>query len=465
VIEVYGHPITSHALQVYFTALSCMPRCALLQASDAMVKRGFCFLSMREAHWPALMQTFNCQSQVQSAAYSLDGRHIVFGSYDHTVRIWDALAGKEVSKLEGHTDEVNSVAFSPDGRHIVSGSRDNTVRIWDALVGKEISRLEGHTNSVMSVTFSPDGRHVVSGSCDKTVRIWDALAGREVRKLKGHTDSVWFVAISPDGRHVVSGSGDYTVRIWDALAGKEVSRLEGHTDLVRSVVFSPDSRHIVSGSYDKTVRIWDAQAGKEVSRLEGHTDSVSSVAFSPDGRHVVSGSHDNTVRIWDVVTRLQVSILEHNKAVYRVSWTHHDWINVDGTIWSWTGKPIAMLATRCFHPSHYCSRLPKDHLQRRTSSNLIAAFVMGYPDWLDLTEHRYPSTHSSLLVFGSIRVGSQRRGDVLPRFKWRSDDLELHKHALHAERGGCTELATLCPVVGIHHPKAAVSKFVSERFA
>jgi WD40 repeat protein len=42
--------------------------------------------------------------------------------------VWDLATGKEMSKLEGHTNWVMSVAISPDGRTIVSGSYDNTIR-------------------------------------------------------------------------------------------------------------------------------------------------------------------------------------------------------------------------------------------------------------------------------------------------------------------------------------------------
>jgi WD40 repeat protein len=59
-----------------------------------------------------------------------DGKRIASGSYDQTVRLWDADAGQQISQpLTGHTDTVTSVAFSPDGKRIASGSYDKTVRV------------------------------------------------------------------------------------------------------------------------------------------------------------------------------------------------------------------------------------------------------------------------------------------------------------------------------------------------
>ena len=41
--------------------------------------------------------------------------------------------------LTGHSHYVNSVAYSPDGKHLVSGSYDNTVKVWDAQTGEEVN--------------------------------------------------------------------------------------------------------------------------------------------------------------------------------------------------------------------------------------------------------------------------------------------------------------------------------------
>jgi WD40 repeat protein len=101
-----------------------------------------------------------------------DGKLIVSGSNDHTIRIWDLETGQTLGPpLRGHITYVLSVAISPDGQRIVS-SGDRTILAWNAQTGKlYFAPLEGHTGVDRSVAISPNGQHIVSGSDDKPIRV------------------------------------------------------------------------------------------------------------------------------------------------------------------------------------------------------------------------------------------------------------------------------------------------------
>ena len=69
----------------------------------------------------------------------------------------------QLTVMKGHTGGVNSVVFSPDGKKIVSGSWDCTIRVWDSENGIEIIQsLKGHSENVCCVAYSPDGKRIAS---------------------------------------------------------------------------------------------------------------------------------------------------------------------------------------------------------------------------------------------------------------------------------------------------------------
>jgi WD40 repeat protein len=166
---------------------------------------------------------------------------------------------------------VTAVAFSPNGQHIVSGSDNGTIKLWDTARGELQKTLAGHSGWVRVVAFSPDGRHIASGSGDRTVKLWDTTRGELQQTLAGHSDWVTAVAFSPDGRYIASGSNDRTVKLWDTARGELQKTLAGHSHSVRAVAFSPDGRHIASGSNDRTVKLWDTAKLLKVSKYVGRT--------------------------------------------------------------------------------------------------------------------------------------------------------------------------------------------------
>ncbi|KZT50502.1 WD40 repeat-like protein [Calocera cornea HHB12733] len=308
-LRAFADPIADSASHIYLSAVIWAPATSTtVNIYRQTHMRTAQVYSGQLAALPTLKRIISQHEEgIASVAFSHDGRWIVSGSLDKTIRVWDAEFGTAMcDPLRGHTSRVRCVAFSHDGKRIVSCSADNTIRIWDGKNGTAIGKpLTGHDGWVRSVAFSQDGKRIVSGSTDRTIRIWNASEGTmEGSPLTGHSAPVRSVAFSPDGSHIVSGSGDGTILLWDLRTPtRQGNPLEGHSGGVTSVSFSQDGKHIISGSEDTTVRIWNVRTRKSRGEpLTGHTGAITSVSLSQDGTRIVSGSGDMTIRVWDANT-------------------------------------------------------------------------------------------------------------------------------------------------------------------
>ena len=94
---------------------------------------------------------------------------IVSGSYDETLKVWDAATGADRATLSGHSDEVGTCVISPDSSFIVSASV-KTLKMWDAATGAERATLTGHNRGISACAISPDASFLVSASWDETLK-------------------------------------------------------------------------------------------------------------------------------------------------------------------------------------------------------------------------------------------------------------------------------------------------------
>jgi eukaryotic-like serine/threonine-protein kinase len=190
-----------------------------------------------------------------------EGKRLAFASEGGQVRVIDIDTGKElIPPFLAHLGPMTFVTFAPDGKTLATGSWDQTVKLWDAATGAPLHTLGGHTHLIQFAAFRGDGRQIATASWDHTAKVWDAVTGKELFTLRGHNDRVTGVAFSPDGKHLATSSQDNTVRVWDSQSGKELTVLRGHTGYVLSVAFSQDGKRLASsGGYrgKGEVKVWD----------------------------------------------------------------------------------------------------------------------------------------------------------------------------------------------------------------
>jgi len=282
---------------------------------------------------------------ISSLAFSPDGKLLVTGSHDRTIKFWDPATGALQKTLSRHRGAVTAIAFSPDGQLVASASQDQTIRLWDVASGEERGTLRGHTGPVHAVAFGSDGKLLASAGEDGSVRLWQVATQKERTVLTGHAGPVWAVAFAPRGQTLASGGADHSVRCWSLEPADGPVVLKGHDKGVRAMAFAPDGKTLASGSMDQTVRLWDLATHQERAKLKGHTDVVSTVAFSPDGRTLASGDGDPSIlaslvsaksratqlrekpgeiKLWDVPSgQERASLRGHASPVFSVAFAPH----------------------------------------------------------------------------------------------------------------------------------------------
>lgn len=250
---------------------------------------------------------------VQSITFSSDGRLMASGSYDSSVKLWDARSGKQIKAFMRHPVPVLCVSFSPDGNMLASGLDSGAITLWDVNYKERIKVLKGHEGRVLSVRFSPNGLLLASASSDKIIRLWNMSTGREAKAFTGHTGSVNSLSFSPSGEILASGSSDGTIKLWDISSGDNKLTMTEATGPVNSVCFSHDGKMLASGSDNGTIRLWNADSGEELMLLTGHTRSIGvgdGMSFCPDGRILVSGASDNRILVWNLISGKMINELD-----------------------------------------------------------------------------------------------------------------------------------------------------------
>jgi WD40 repeat protein len=131
------------------------------------------------------------------------------------IKIWDAKTGKLVTNLKGHTETVACLAWSTDGRKLISGSIDHSIRTWDTVTWRQIAVLTGHTHLVHDIAISPNALILASASVDCTARLWNLGNGQPIGEPFQHENFVKCVSFSADGKLLATGCFDGNAYTWD----------------------------------------------------------------------------------------------------------------------------------------------------------------------------------------------------------------------------------------------------------
>jgi len=283
---------------------------------------------------------------------------IAVGGYSGVITILDVITGNQVTVLSGHTGMVQTLTFAPDGKSLISGSNDKTVKLWDMQTGGIVKTFSGHTSAVLSVSLSPSST-IASGSEDMSIHLWDSQTGEchcviEQQGFVTHVcfsptnpqhflsvcdDKVWqwdinghqvgptsngsHIAFSPDGTQFVVCTGT-AVTVQNFNSGVTVAYIPTvwmNLDMdknTRYCCFSPDGR-LVAVLAGGTSYVWDITSSEPclIGRFSQITSKTTSLAFSSPSS-LISVSYSGSVQFWQIGTPSTNPVMTDLESTYPI---------------------------------------------------------------------------------------------------------------------------------------------------
>ncbi|MGE5478641.1 MAG: caspase family protein [Bacteroidales bacterium] len=329
---------------------------SLLRTQTRVIERSVA-RNLERVFKPRLVVSKGATGPVSALTLSEDERLLMTATGNHTVRVWDLWAGREVARLVGHRARITAIAIAKNGSQAVSVGEDKLIKVWNLKQLGEVATLPEQAQAVTGVAINDDGSQLFTASADGKVRQWSLPAARLEREWDAHGGGFTRVALSPDGKRLISGGADDKVRVWDSASGAKLAEMDAGDSVlalavnangaiatgtadgdirlwdagfaptgrfangrkVTSVAFLPGNDRVVSGDGDGAVKLWSA-GGKEPLLLGKHDAGVSFVAANRDGGMALSGSEDGTSRLWN---------LRNNQPLLTLISTESGWAVVD----------------------------------------------------------------------------------------------------------------------------------------
>lgn len=201
---------------------------------------------------------------------------LVVSTLTGSIFLWDIITGQLIRTFQGHTDSVTALAFYQNGRQLVSGSWDGTIRIWDLQLGQEdLPKLLTDQQRVNSISISAD-RLIASGP-GASILTWDlSVSPPQITHISNSR-------VSTGGRLAFSPNSDYffaqmleAVYVW-SIEEKTFKRFGsirklGVSDIYQSLAigfnWQEDLFYLALGTVNGRLVIWDMRQAVEPAAFE-----------------------------------------------------------------------------------------------------------------------------------------------------------------------------------------------------
>ena len=263
--------------------------------------------------------------QLRTAIFSPDGKHLLLGSVNGSVGLWERASGRLVRQYPGLKDPVTSLAFSEDGTKLIAGAGYGAIRVWDTGTAETLA-AGGQRVTIDMVRFSRDGSRYFS-IADDGVRVWESRVGALVLAPTIPRVIEKWAALSPDGHSLLLTDSGPAVLL-SSLSGQRLRDFDAHPGGAFDAAFSADGSRVAVAGTDGRITIWRNPARPRWHEVHGTalkpTDGVAvlDAVFSPDGQLQAATGTDGIVRIRHVDDhREALQLPRHEGSIGALLWT------------------------------------------------------------------------------------------------------------------------------------------------
>jgi len=299
--------------------------------------RGGSVVSSQGAELGAPMRLSGHRGPVTGVASADQGRWIVSGGGDATLRVWNSGSGALVRTIE--LDDGPATAIAVDEHRALTGHASGAIVLWDLERAEKLAsfQTDAYVTSLAFVAGAAEiaattqagalalfdvrtpsslptllaagegpaelmavapGADLLAVAAADGVRLWRISTRTPQRSLRGHGGKVTALAFADGGRLLASGAASGTVRLMFPGSYRHQRLFRAHAGRVTALAFDRGDRLLASAGDDGVVRLWDLRGGRTPRAFRGHAGAVASLAFTADGRRVVSAGEDGVIRIF-----------------------------------------------------------------------------------------------------------------------------------------------------------------------
>ena len=246
---------------------------------------------------PVAKEIKNITKNTNWLALSPDYRTLVTSDDNRRIKMYDFESGRKIRDLEGYVQPALAVDVMPDGKHILVGSLDRNVTMWDITTG-QLVRTFDRSSDVNNIDISKNGKYFATTAVNtKFLKFWNFKSGRLLKSLLEKKDDILWVKINPqDDDKIWAYTESGALKEWSRRDVKAKKLKGDYKDLEDK--FERDGFSVTFDNYDLTVK-------KGGSELFSDTQKgiITDAVFSIDAKFLITTNENGEIAMYDLAAK------------------------------------------------------------------------------------------------------------------------------------------------------------------